>query len=191
MRQALIPLALLVVWLAGCETQSSVKPVETLDERTGVTVGALKEAIELVPSTQNAVLSLRRRATFAYIGPVELDRAGTISYSLWIHIAPGNDHQPADIHSPGALTLVLDDASFVLSAIDGPQLGHDPYQGAVAWGQTAYFNLDVGMLKHMATSRKLDLDVRATKGSIIHFAPTLDTRPVLTQFLQARGITGD
>jgi len=188
MRQALIPLALLVVWLAGCETQSSVKPVETLDERTGVTVGALKEAIELV---QNAVLSLRRRATFAYIGPVELDRAGTISYSLWIHIAPGNDHQPADIHSPGALTLVLDDASFVLSAIDGPQLGHDPYQGAVAWGQTAYFNLDVGMLKHMATSRKLDLDVRATKGSIIHFAPTLDTRPVLTQYLQARGITGD
>ena len=75
--------------------------------------------------------------------------------------------------------------------IDGPQLGHDPYQGAVAWGQTAYFNLDVGMLKHMATSRKLDLDVRATKGSIIHFAPTLDTRPVLTQYLQARGITGD
>jgi hypothetical protein len=191
MRYAVIPLVLLVGWLAGCETQSSVKPVETLDERTGVTVGALKEAIELVPSTQNAVLSLRRRASFAYLGPVELDRAGTISYGLWIHIAPGNDHQPGDIHATGALTLVMDDGSQVLSVIDAPKLGHDPYQGAVSWGQTAYFNLDVDMLKRMAASRKLDLDVRAVGGTVIHFTPTLDTRPVLAQYLQARGITGD
>jgi hypothetical protein len=191
MRYAIIPLVLLVGWLAGCETQSSVKPIETLDERTGATVGALLEAIELVPSAQTAVLSVHRRTTFAYLGPVELDRAGTISYSLWIHIAPGNDNQPADIHAAGALTLVLDDGSVALSIVDGPTLGHDPYKGAVSWGQTAYFNLDVNTLKRMAASRKLDLDVRALGGQVVHFSPTLDTRPVLTQYLQARGITAD
>jgi hypothetical protein len=190
MRVLLMPVLLLVGWLAGCTGQSSVKPVEALDERTGVTVGALKEPIELVPSAQNALIS-HQRLSFAYLGPVEWDRSGAISYGLWIHIAPGNDLQPGDIHASAALSLNLDDGPLALSLIEVPTLGRDPYKRVASWGQTAYFDLNVEMLRRMAASRKLGLDVRAQDGSIISFSPTLDTRAALSQYLQARGITGD
>src|SRR6202166_4916719 len=96
-----IPIVLLIGWVAGCTSLSSTKPVEVLDERTAVTFGALKQPIELLPSAaQDALLILRKRATFAYLGPVEWNRSGAVSYGLWIHIAPGNDRQPpGDIHA--------------------------------------------------------------------------------------------
>ena len=52
----LIQAVLLLGLAAGCTSQSSVKPVEAIDERTGVTLGALKKPIELVPGAQNAVV---------------------------------------------------------------------------------------------------------------------------------------
>jgi hypothetical protein len=191
MRTPLIPLIVLVGSLAGGAGQATVKPVEALDEQTGVTVGALKSPIELVTSAQSATLSFGKRPNFAYLGPVEWNRSGDLSYTLWIHVSPGNERQPGDIRTPGALTLILDDGPLVLSPSDAPKLGQDPYRPAVSWGQTAYFDLTVETLKRMAASRKLALDVRAADGSILSFTPTLDTHAALTQYLHDRGITGD
>jgi hypothetical protein len=191
MRTPLIPLILLLGSLAGCAGQATVKPVEALDEQTGVTVGALKNPIELVMSAQSATLSFGKRPNFAYLGPVEWNRSGDLSYNLWVHVSPGNERQPGDIRAPGALTLLLDDGPLVLSPSDAPTLGQGPYRPAVSWGQTAYFDLNVETLKRMAASRKLELDVRAVDGSILSFAPSLDAHAALTQYLHDRGITGD
>ena len=191
MRTPLIPLILVLGSLAGCAGQATVKPVEALDEQTGVTVGALKNPIELVMSAQSATLSFGKRPNFAYLGPVEWNRSGDLSYNLWVHVSPGNERQPGDIRAPGALTLLLDDGPLVLSPSDAPTLGQGPYRPAVSWGQTAYFDLNVETLKRMAASRKLELDVRAVDGSILSFAPTLDAHAALTQYLHDRGITGD
>jgi len=178
--------------MAGCASRSSTKPVEVLDERTAVTFGALKQPIELLPSAQDAVLILRKRVTFAYLGPVEWNRSGTLSYGLWIHIAPGNDRQPGDIHASAAAALILDDGPLSLSVMEeAPKLGREPYRAVASWGQTAYFELDVGTLRRMAASSKLELDVRAADGSTLSFSPTVDTRAVLKQYMQDRGITGD
>jgi hypothetical protein len=186
-----IPIILLAGLMAGCAGQSSIKPVEVLDERTAVTFGALKQPIELLPNAQDAVLILRKRATFAYLGPVEWNRSGALSYGLWIHIAPGNDRQPGDIHASAAATLILDDGPLGLSLMEAPKLGREPYRPVASWGQTAYFGLDVGTLGRMAASSKLELDVRAADGSTLAFSPTVDTRAVLKQYLKDRGITGD
>ncbi len=186
-----IPIILLVGLMAGCAGQSSIKPVEVLDERTAVTFGALKQPIELLPSAQDAVLILRKRATFAYLGPVEWNRSGALSYGLWIHIAPGNDRQPGDIHASAAAALILDDGPLSLSLMEAPKLGREPYRPVASWGQTAYFGLDVETLRRMAASSKLELDVRAADGSTLSFSPTVDTRAVLKQYMQDRGITGD
>jgi hypothetical protein len=192
MRNPRIPLILLIGWMAGCASQSATKPVEVLDERTAVTFGALKEPIELVPGTQqNAVLILRKRTSFAYLGPVEWNRSGDLSYGLWIHIAPGNDRQPGDIHAAAAVSLLLDDGPLAMSPMEAPILGREPYRPVASWGQTAYFGLTVETLRHMAASKKLELEVRAVDGSIISFTPTVDTRAVLTQYMKDRGITGD
>ena len=190
MRGPLISVILLS-WLAGCAGQSSLKPVEVLDDRTGMTVGVLKEPIELAPGTQNAVLVSHKHMSFAYLGPVEWNRSGTLSYGLWVHIAPGTDQQPGDIHAPAAVTLILDDGPLALTLMEAPRLGNGPYRQVVPWGQTAYFGLDVESLKRMAGSRKLELEVRAPGASSARFASTSDNGAILTQYLRSRGLTGD
>jgi hypothetical protein len=196
MRQYLIAGSLGLVLLSACAAPSSIKPVEYLDDRTAMTVGSLKEPIELVPSLRqtgglHVLTNLAKRVSFAYLGPVEWDRSGAIVYGLWIHIAPGNDRPIADIRSPAALTLVLDGGTRVLTPIDAPQLGRGAYQPVASWGQTAYFELTVEMLKQMAASEKLELDVRATDDSIVNFAAAGDTRETLSNYLHSRGITDD
>jgi hypothetical protein len=191
MRITQIPVILLIGLMAACASRSSTKPVEVLDERSAVTFGALKEPIELLPSPQNAVFIVGKHTTFAYLGPVEWNRSGVLSYGLWVHISPGNDRQAGDIHAPDAVSLGLDDGSLALSPTTAPTLGRPPYRPVVSWGQTAYFGLTVDTLRRMAASSKLELDVRAVDGSTITFAPTLDTHAVLTQYIRDRGITGD
>jgi hypothetical protein len=195
MRQLWIPGGLILVLLSACASQSSIKPVEYLDDRTAMTVGSLKEPIELVPSVHEGGLrvisSLTKKISFAYLGPVEWDRSGAIVYGLWVHIAPGNARPIADIRSPTALTLVLDGGTRALTPIDAPQLGRGAYQPVASWGQTAYFELTVEMLKQMAASEKLELNVRAADDSIVNFIATGDTRETLTGYLHSRGITDD
>jgi hypothetical protein len=199
MRNSPLFIVLLLVLTAGCASrpasqatsQSGSGGVEVLDERTGMTLASLKEPIELLPSVQSAAIAYGKRTSFAYLGPVEWDRMGTISYGLWIHIAPGSDRQAADIHTPGAVTLILDDGPISLSTIAPPGFGREVYQRVVSWGQTAYFDLTVDMLRRMAASRKLELDVRAADDAVIAFSSAKDARATLTGYTTGRGITVD
>jgi hypothetical protein len=190
-----IPGSLFIAILSACASQSSIKPVEYLDDRTAITVGSLKEPIELLPTSHQSGVhvlnSPRNRVSFAYLGPVEWDRSGSIVYGLWVHIAPGNDQPLADIRSSAALTLILDSGPRVLTPVDAPQLGRGAYQPVASWGQTAYFELTLEMLKQMAASEKLQLDVRAADNSVVNFAASADTHQALTAYLHSRGVTGD
>jgi hypothetical protein len=192
MRIALGSLIALVGLAGGCAVQSQPKSVEYLDERTATTVGALKDPIELTPgASTGSGIRIGKRISFAYLGPVEWDKAGAYGYGLWVHVASGSDWTVSDIRSPSAVTLVLDDASVALVPIDAPQLGRGAYQPVATWGQTAYFELDVKMLQRMAASQKLNLDVRGADGNTLTFVPSGDTRTVLDGFLRARSLTGD
>jgi hypothetical protein len=195
MRLSWIPGSFIIAILSACASQSSIKPVEYLDDRTAITVGSLKEPIELLPTAHQSGVhvlnSLRNRVSFAYLGPVEWDRSGSIVYGLWVHIAPGNDQPLADIRSSAALTLILDSGPRVLTPVDAPQLGRGAYQPVASWGQTAYFELTLEMLKQMAASEKLQLDVRAADNSVVNFAASADTHQALTAYLHSRGVTGD
>ena len=191
MRIAPFPVILLLASSLGCAGHPAVKSVELLDARTGATVAVLKAPIELLPSAQFASQVPHKQVSFAYLGPVEWNRSGTLSYGLWIHIAPGNDGRPGDIHAAAAVTLMLDDGPLTLARMETPRLGRDPYPPVAPWGQSAYFGLDVETLGRVAASRRLDLEVPTKDGSIMTFSPTSDVRPVLTQYLKARGITRD
>src|SRR5277367_2808213 len=110
MRAQWVPVFMLLGLMAGCASSPSTKPVEYLDDRTAMTVGALKEPIELVPSLPRVgVFQFGKRPSFAYLGPIEWDRSGSLVYGLWVHIAPRNERPMADIRSPAAHTQVLDD----------------------------------------------------------------------------------
>src|ERR1700719_1010215 len=124
MRFLLINAVLAAGLLAAC---ASTKPAEVLDERTGTTVGALQDPIEFVEAAQNAALAGGKRTSFAYLGPLEWDRSGDITYGLWLHVAPGNDKPVGDIRSEGSVRLNLDDGSVVLAPIDASIVGGGPY----------------------------------------------------------------
>jgi hypothetical protein len=195
MRLPLIAVVVSSALMNACGTPASIKPVEYLDDRTAMTIGSLKEPIELVPSLRqgglHVITNLGKRVSFAYLGPVEWDRSGSIVYGLWVHIAPVNDRPIADIRSNAAVTIVLDNGTRVLNPIDAPQLGRGAYQPVASWGQTAYFELTVEMHKQMAASEKLELNVRAADDSIVNFVASSDTRETLSAYMHARGITGD
>lgn len=188
MHTRLIPLVFLFALLPGCAERPSIKPVESLDERTGVTVTSLKKSIELLPSAQFSALAPHNDTSFAYMGPVEWNRSGEFSYGLWVHIAPGNGAQFGDIHAAGAVTLILDDGPVVLTLMNTAKLGREPYPQVVSWGQTAYFSLTIETLRRMAASRKLELDIRALAGSVTGFTALLDMRAALAEYVH---LTGD
>lgn len=170
----------------GCAGHTPIKPAEVLDERTGMTVGALHKPIELVQSTES-MPSPGQRVSFAYLGPVEWDNMGDLRYGLWIHLAPGNDWRFDSIHTPGAVTLTLDDGAKVLSGIEPPQLEHGPYRPVASWGQTAYFDLDLQTLKRMAASQRIELDFKAASDTPIRFTAGRDAHDSLVRYLHARG----
>lgn len=193
MRSLLLPLLLMLLSVSACETPFAGKPVEFLDERTAMTIGSLKEPIELAPDVQTGAAArlIGKHISFAYLGPVEWDRSGQVEYGLWVHIAPGSGQQMPDIRAPSAVTLQMDDGSLVLTPIDAPQLGHAAYQPVASWGETAYFELTVVTLKRMAASQKLALRVLTPEGTPAGYFSSGATHPILSDFLRARGITAD
>jgi hypothetical protein len=101
-------------------------------------------------------------------------------------VAPGNDWRFEDIKASGAVSLSLDGGMTPLSVIKPPALAHAPYQAVASWGETAYFGVDLDMLRRMAASGQIALDVKAGD-SVVHFAAAPDAHESLARFLHARG----
>ncbi len=151
-----------------------------------MTVGSLEKPLELIPNSQFVALP-NRSMSFAYLGPVEWDNMGTITYGLWVHLAPSSDWQFENIKGPRAVVLTLDDGTMVLKLIDAPALGRGPYHPVASWGQTAYFELDVPTLKRMASSQKIELGFQAEGGTTVRFDAAPDAHETLLRYLHARG----
>jgi hypothetical protein len=151
-----------------------------------MTIGTLDKPLELVQTAAAPAIS-DRRLSFAYVGPVEWDNMGTITYGLWVHVAPGNDWRFADLRAPGAVHLQLGDDSSALAAFKPPASGRAPYRAVASWGDTAYFLVDLAMLKHMAASPRIGLDVETVTHTVVHFAAAPDAPQMLTRYLHARG----
>ncbi len=177
-------------WL-GCGCALRSPPTQFLDQRTGASVAALPQPLEFVQGVDGGASAVGQRPSFAYVGPVQWDRSGVLSYALWIHIAPGERGRVGDLRAAGALTVLLDDGAITLApAADIPE-GRSPYRPVVAWGQSAYFALDTATFVRLAASRRLTLAVAGAAGGIMSFAPTRDPHPTLVQAARAWGISAD
>jgi hypothetical protein len=172
--------------LSGCASEGSIKPAESLDEQSGMTVGSLEKPLELVQSGQSA-FTAESHMSSAYLGPVEWDNMGTITYGLWVHLVPAADWQFDDIKAPGAVVLALDDGVVPLKLAQPPAATRGPYRPVASWGQTAYFELDLGTLKRMASSRNIQLDFKVAGATPVRFAAAPDAHETLVRFLHARG----
>ena len=172
-------------FVSGCASEGSIKPAEALDEQTGMTVGSLEKPLELVQRGQSA-MTPEPHVSFAYLGPVEWDNMGAITYGLWVHLVPANDWQFNDIKAPGTVELALDDGVRPLKLAQPPAATRGPYRPVASWGQTAYFDLDLATLKRMASSGNIELVFKAG-GTPVRFAAAPDAHETLMRFLHARG----
>ncbi len=188
-----VQIALIVCLLAGCASQTPAKSLEMQDERTGMTMGALLRPMEFIETgTFDLLAPDKTQPSILYIGPVEWDRSGDFTYLLWVQVAPGvGAHRLDDIRARGAVNLKLDDGPVALSAVELPVVASSPYRHRVPVGQIAYFSLDVALLKRMAASQRLTLNVRAVDLTMVDFVPIQDTRAALKQFMIDRGIAHD
>jgi hypothetical protein len=191
-RRRPVQIALIAGLLLGGASQSAVKSVEILDENTGITMGGLLRPMAFIETGIYDLLVPDKQPSVVYIGPVEWDRSGDYSYLLWIQVAPGvGGHRLDDIRTRGAITLKLDDGPVELSALEPPVAASSPYRLIAPVGQTAYFPIDVVLLKRMAASHRLALNIRAGDLTMVGFAPMQETHAALKQFIIDRGIGND
>ncbi len=187
-----VKFALVGCLVAGCAGHAAVKSVEVQDDRTGMTMGALSQPMAFIESGIYDLLTPDKQPSIVYIGPVEWDRSGEYTYLLWVQVAPGvGGHRLDDIRVHGALNFRLDDGPVALSALKDPVLASSPYRPKAPVGQTAYFSIDVPLLKRMAASQRLTLNVRAGDLTMVDFIPMQETHAVLKQFMVDRGIADD
>jgi hypothetical protein len=73
-----------------------------------------------------------------------------------------------------------------LSPIEPPALARAPYQPVASWGATAYFGADLELLRRMAASASIGLEVKAGD-SVVHFTAAPDAHETLLRYLHARG----
>ncbi len=157
-----------------------------------MTMGALLQPMAFVETGIYDLLVPDKQPSIVYIGPVEWDRSGDFTYLLWVQVAPGvGGHRLDDIRTRGAVNLQLDDGLVALSALELPVVASSPYRPMAPVGQTAYFAIDVALLKRMAASQRLALNVRAGDLTMVDFIPMQETRAALTQFMIDRGIAHD
>jgi hypothetical protein len=184
--------ALIACLLAGSASLCAVKSVEVLDEVTGMTMGALLRPMAFIETGIFDLLVPDKQPSIVYIGPVEWDRSGDFSYLLWIQLAPGvGGHRRDDIRARGALSVRLDDGQVELAALEGPVAASSPYRPIAPVGQTAYFPINVALLRRMASSQRLALKVRAGDLTMVDFIPMQETRAALEQFINDRGLAKD
>jgi hypothetical protein len=178
--------------LASCANRLHSKSVESLDETTGMTRASLLKPMAFVETGIYDLLAPDKQPAVLYVGPEEWDRSGDFSYVLWVQVAPGVDgHRIDDIRGRGALRLKLDDGTVTLSALDQPVHANSAYAPVPPVGEAAYFSIDAGLLKRMASSHKIVMNVRAGDLSMIDFMPRQETRDALRQFMIDRGIADE
>lgn len=159
-------------WVAGCmDRRPPAGSAEFLDERSGITVAALPKPVEFVQRADDPGRGIGRRPTFAYLGPVEWDRAGQLRQGLWLQVAPGEGGRPGDLGAAGAVHLLLDDAAAALDPMPAPGTARAPYRAVVDWGPSAYYALDARTLERLATSRRLELTIAGADGTAIRLTP--------------------
>jgi hypothetical protein len=188
MKHWLPAVAAVCTLVAACAGEAVRPTVEGLDETTGLTVASLHEPIDFIAVGTPSSL---KHSSHCYLGPVEWDRMGAISYGLWLHVAPGNDRPVGDIRADKAVSLAYDGGTLVLKTRVAPKLGREPYAPLVPWGQTAYFDLDTDTLAHLAASRSLQIILRGADSSTVVFDAVDGTSATLKAFARSRGVTVD
>jgi hypothetical protein len=168
-------LAALPAWLAACATVPDTQVREQLDEHTGVTMTRMAQALEFYSPRPERGL---QATSFAYLGPLEVNRMGNRSTYLWLSVLPGTDVQGREAGALGApqqLRLIIDNEPFevAIAATAGQEinLGARAYRRPASWAHEAYLSAPPELLARLAAASSLLLEIDVGDGQLRRYDP--------------------
>jgi len=172
-RSCVAVVALAVV--SACTPLGTNNLREQLDESTGVTVTSMSAPLEFFSPQPERGL---QAASFAYLGPVEINRMGNLQSYLWLSVLLGEDergHNPAGAR-PG-LHLRITAAGTTLEpayvSADARQigLGQRVYERPANWVGEAFYAITAEQLTQLAAADTLMLEISAPNEAPRRYEP--------------------
>lgn len=158
-------MAVVAATIAACAPPGTGNVREQLDERTGVTVTSMTAPLEFFSPLPERGL---QAASFASLGPVEINRQGKRQTFLWLSVLPGEtagNRNPA--RSPGEFKLRILAAgttlepAFVTADARQIELGQRVYRRPADWLDEAFYAISAPELAQLATADALLLELSA------------------------------
>jgi hypothetical protein len=179
---------ILIALLAACAAAPDNEVREQLDERTGVTVTRMKDALQFYSPLPELGLQATR---FAYLGPLEVNRMGTRTTYLWLSVLPGSDSrapEPAGLEKPIRLLLIVDkeerfELQIAASSAGQIDLGSRAYPRPADWAREGYWSASPELLARLATAGSLLLEIDSGDGELRRYEPWKADLNTLKQFV--------
>jgi hypothetical protein len=183
-----IACALMVALLTACAATPDNEVREHLDERTGVTVTRMKQALQFYSPIPELGLQATR---FAYLGPLEVNRMGARTTYLWLSVLPGSSseaQQAAGAGSPAKLALVVDGERFepeiAATSADQIDLGKRAYPRPAEWAHEGYWTTSPELLARLGTVSNLTLEIDSGDGQLRRYEPWKADLDTLREFVE-------
>ena len=148
--------------LSGCA--DNTLRTSRLDSN-GLTIVTLNDPIVLaLPANQLAAAA----RDYAYLGPVEINRAGARSYLLWVGLASTVDRKLVDV-SPAdtrLLALLVDGQPVTLPLVDWmPGLDSPPYETAAPLYSTFAAHASLDQIRRIADAESVEVHFVSESGA--------------------------
>ncbi len=163
--QLRIGVAVVAATLAACAPVGTSNVREQLDERTGVTVTTMAAPLEFFSPLPERGL---QAASFASLGPVEINRMGQRQTYLWLSVLPGEDERERNTGGTRPeLKLQIFAAGTALEpayvTADGREigLGQRVYERPADWIGEAFYLISAPQLAQLAAAGALLLELSA------------------------------
>jgi hypothetical protein len=177
----------LIALLTACAAGPDNEVREQLDQRTGVTVTRMKEALQFYSPLPELGLQATR---FAYLGPLEVNRMGERNTYLWLSVLPASASEAregAEVGPPARLRLIVDKESFdlevVASSAEQIDLGKRAYPRPADWAREGYWSASPEVLARLATAASLLLEIDSGDGQLRRYEPWKADLETLRQFV--------
>lgn len=159
-------LMIIVCALTGC---ASSKSVQSRLDSSGLTVVTLDEVIVLARPTRHLATVAR---DYVYLGPVEINRMGTLEHYVWVGMASTVDRALAVEPEPEAATLALlvDGVPMALSLLPwDKELDEPPYESSVPIYESFGARASLDQIKRIAQAESVEVHIITATGASVDY----------------------
>jgi hypothetical protein len=188
-----ICMAVAALTIVACAPVGTGDVREQLDERTGVTVTSMSAPLEFFSPQPERGL---QAASFASLGPVEINRMGQRQTYLWLSVLCGEDKRErnsAGMRAELKLRIFAADTTlepaFVTTDARQIELEQRVYERPADWIEEAFYAISAAQLAELAAADSLLLELSAADEESRRYELWKSNLAGLRDFVQRIGAT--